>query len=174
MACCGTSYGPGPEAGEEPISPPAGARRPAAEHPPNGSGPAAGPALAVAMRTAIHSDNAPAAVGPYSQAVKANGFVFCSGQLGVDPDSGEFVPGGIAEQTEQVLQNLNAVLGAAGSGLDLVVKATVFLKDMNDFAAMNEVYKKHIAMTPPARSTVQVARLPKDALVEIEAIALVE
>jgi 2-iminobutanoate/2-iminopropanoate deaminase len=126
------------------------------------------------MRTVIFSDHAPPAVGPYSQAIKANGFIFCSGQLPIDPATGSFVPGGVAEQTEQVISNLRAVLGAAGSELAKIVKATVFLKDMNDFAAMNQVYSRHFPTGAPARSTIEVARLPKDALVEIEVIALAE
>jgi 2-iminobutanoate/2-iminopropanoate deaminase len=124
------------------------------------------------MRQTVATKNAPQAIGPYSQAVVANGFVFCSGQIPTDPETGEFVPGGIAEQTEQVLRNLSAVLEAAGSGLGRVVKTTVFLADMNDFAAMNEVYGRYFEEGPPARSTVEAARLPRDARVEIEAVAL--
>lgn len=124
------------------------------------------------MKQIIKTSHAPAAIGPYSQAVKAGGFVFASGQIPIDPQTGEFVPGGIAEQTEQVLRNLNAVLEATGSGLDQVVKTTVFLADMNDFAAMNEVYGRYFSEdAPPARATVQAARLPRDARVEIEVIA---
>jgi 2-iminobutanoate/2-iminopropanoate deaminase len=124
------------------------------------------------VKQIIRTSNAPAAIGPYSQAVRAGGFVFASGQIPIDPQTGEFVPGGITEQTEQVLRNLNAVLKAAGSGLDQVVKTTVFLADMNDFAAMNEVYGRYFSEdAPPARATVQAARLPRDARVEIEVIA---
>ncbi|MGI8602407.1 MAG: RidA family protein [Verrucomicrobiales bacterium] len=124
------------------------------------------------MRAVIQTPQAPPAVGPYSQAVQAGGFVFCSGQLPIDPATGDFVPGGAPEQTEQVICNLRAVLAAAGTELDQVVKATVFLQSMGDFAAMNEVYTRHFPVSHPARSTIQVARLPKDALVEIEVIAL--
>lgn len=124
------------------------------------------------MREIIKTSNAPAAIGPYSQAVRAAGFIFVSGQIPIDPQTGEFVPGGIAEQTEQVLRNLRAVLEAAGSSLAQVVKTTVFLADMNDFAAMNEVYARYFSEEAPARATVQAARLPRDARVEIEVIAL--
>ena len=124
------------------------------------------------MKQIIRTSNAPAAIGPYSQAVKAGGFVFASGQIPTDPQTGQFVPGGITEQTEQVLRNLSALLEAAGSSLDQVVKTTVFLADMNDFAAMNEVYGRYFSEgAPPARATVQAARLPRDARVEIEVIA---
>lgn len=119
----------------------------------------------------VATTNAPAAIGPYSQAIKANGFVFCSGQIPLKVD-GTLVGGGIAPQTEQVLSNLKAVLEAAGSGLDKVVKTTVFLANMADFAAMNEVYGRFFGDNKPARATVQVARLPKDALVEIECVAI--
>jgi 2-iminobutanoate/2-iminopropanoate deaminase len=124
------------------------------------------------MKQIIKTDNAPQAIGPYSQAVEANGFVFLSGQIPLDPETGEFVEGGIVEQTEQVLRNLRAVLEAAGSSLDLVVKTSVFLADMADFAAMNEVYGRYFTTKHPARATVQAARLPRDARVEIEVIAL--
>ena len=124
------------------------------------------------MRERIQTDNAPAAIGPYSQAIRAGGFVFASGQIPIDPATGEFVKGGIAEQTEQVLKNLAALLEAAGSGLDKVVKTTVFLADMKEFAQMNEVYAKYFKDTPPARATVAAAGLPRDARVEIEAVAL--
>ena len=124
------------------------------------------------MRQAISTNEAPRAIGPYSQAVAAAGFVFASGQIPIDPATGEFVPGGIAEQTEQVLKNLSALLEAAGTGLGRVVKTTVFLADMNEFAAMNEVYGRYFKDEPPARSTVEAARLPRDARVEIEAVAL--
>jgi 2-iminobutanoate/2-iminopropanoate deaminase len=123
-------------------------------------------------RDPIHTDQAPPAIGPYSQAIKAGGFVFASGQIPTDPATGQFVAGGIAEQTEQVLKNLSAVLEAAGSGLHDVVKTTVFLADMGEFALMNEVYGKFFADNPPARATVEAARLPRDARVEIEAIAI--
>ncbi len=124
------------------------------------------------MREIIKTESAPAAIGPYSQAVRAGGFIFASGQIPLDPKTGEFVPGGISEQTEQVMRNLGAVLEAAGTGLESVVKTTVFLADMNDFAAMNEVYGRYFDATRPARSTVEVARLPRDARVEIDVIAL--
>jgi 2-iminobutanoate/2-iminopropanoate deaminase len=119
----------------------------------------------------IQTPNAPQAIGPYSQAIAAGGFIFVSGQIPIDPQTGQFVEGGIAEQTEQVLKNLAAVLETAGSGLDKVVKTTVFLVSMEEFAAMNEAYGKFFANDPPARATVQAARLPRDARVEIEAIA---
>ena len=125
------------------------------------------------MRQPIKTDNAPAAIGPYSQAIKANGFVFVSGQIPIDPHTGEFVAGGIAEQTARVLKNLTAVLEAAGSSLEQVVKTTVFLADMKEFSSMNEVYKDFFPSPPPARSTVAAAGLPRDARVEIEAVALV-
>ena len=124
------------------------------------------------MRERIQTDEAPAAIGPYSQAIKAGGFVFVSGQIPIDPQTGEFVAGGISEQTEQVLKNLSAVLEAAGSGLDRVVKTTVFLADMKEFSGMNEVYSKFFSGPPPARATVAAAGLPRDARVEIEAVAL--
>jgi 2-iminobutanoate/2-iminopropanoate deaminase len=124
------------------------------------------------VREIVKTEKAPAAIGPYSQAVCAGGFVFASGQIPLDPETGEFVPGGVSEQTEQVMRNLSAVLEAAGSSFDRVVKTTVFLADMNDFAAMNEVYGRYFKTNPPARATVQAARLPRDARVEIEAIAL--
>lgn len=119
----------------------------------------------------ISSPDAPQAVGPYSQGVEANGILFLAGQIPLDP-SGNMVPGGITEQTERVLQNIQALLAAAGLTFDDVVKSTVFLSDMNNFAGMNAVYAKYYTANPPARSTVQVARLPKDALVEIETIAI--
>lgn len=125
------------------------------------------------MRQQVQTDNAPAAIGPYSQAIKAGGFVFVSGQVAFDPKTGEFVPGGIAEQTEQVLKNVSAVLEAAGSSLDHVVKTTVFLADMKEFSGMNEVYAKFFSDPPPARATVAAAGLPRDARVEIEVVALV-
>ena len=125
------------------------------------------------MRERVQTENAPAAIGPYSQAIKAGGFVFVSGQIAIDPKTGEFLAGGIAEQTERALTNLVAVLEAAGSSLDQVVKTTVFLADMKEFAGMNEVYARFFSAPPPARATVAAAGLPKDARVEIEAIALV-
>jgi 2-iminobutanoate/2-iminopropanoate deaminase len=125
------------------------------------------------VKDSIQTELAPKAIGPYSQAIRAGGFLFASGQIPIDPETGQFVAGGIAEQTEQVLKNLSAVLQAAGSGLDRVVKTTVFLADMDEFAQMNEVYGKFFADQPPARATVEAARLPRDARVEIEAIAIV-
>jgi 2-iminobutanoate/2-iminopropanoate deaminase len=122
----------------------------------------------------VATGNAPQAIGPYSQAVKNNGLVFCSGQIPLDPATGQVVTGGIAEQTARVLDNLKGVLEAAGAGLDSVVKTTVFVKDLAEFAAMNEVYAKYFSAGAPARSTVEVARLPKDVKVEIEAIAFVK
>lgn len=124
------------------------------------------------VRQIVQTGEAPQAIGPYSQAVVAGGFVFASGQIPLDPRTGEFVAGGIAEQTEQVLRNLTKVLEAAGAGLDRVVKTTVYLADMNDFAAMNEVYGRYFPENPPARSTVEAARLPRDARVEIDVVAL--
>ena len=124
------------------------------------------------MKQIIQTAAAPQAIGPYSQAIKANGLVFASGQIPIDPATGEFVAGGIAEQTEQVLKNLTAVLEAAGSSLVSVIKTTVFLADMQEFSAMNEVYARFFKDEPPARATVEAARLPRDARVEIEAIAL--
>ena len=124
------------------------------------------------MKQRIQTDNAPAAIGPYSQAIRAHGFVFVSGQIPTNPATGEFVPGGITEQTEQVLKNLSAVLEAAGSSLLQVVKTTVFLADMAEFTEMNQVYGKYFGDTPPARATVAAAGLPRNARVEIEAVAL--
>ncbi|MGC2582791.1 MAG: RidA family protein [Acidobacteriaceae bacterium] len=125
-------------------------------------------------KSAVSTPNAPAAIGPYSQAVRLGNLVYTSGQVALDPASGQVVPGGITEQTTRVLENLKAVLAAARTDLAHTIKTVVFLKDMNDFAAMNAVYAKYLApegTVPPARSTVEVARLPKDALVEIEVIA---
>lgn len=124
------------------------------------------------MRRTVATERAPRAIGPYSQAVVAGDFVFASGQVPFDPETGAFVEGGIAEQTEQVLRNLSEVLRAAGCGLADVVKTTVFLADMDDFAAMNEAYARFFESDPPARSTVEAARLPRDARVEIDAIAV--
>lgn len=126
------------------------------------------------MKQVISTVAAPGAIGPYSQAIRANGFVFASGQLPIDPATGAFVPGGVSEQAEQALQNLRAVLAAAGCGLENVVKTTVFLTDMNDFAAVNAVYAHFFTADCPARSAVQVGALPKGALVEVEAIAAAE
>lgn len=126
------------------------------------------------MKETISTENAPGAIGPYSQAVKAGNMVFCSGQIPIDPATGEFVSSDVAEQTTQVLKNLSAVLEAAGTNLNNVVKTTVFLADMNDFTAMNEIYAEFFSENKPARATVQAARLPRDARVEIECIALVE
>ena len=124
------------------------------------------------MKEVISTTDGPKAIGPYSQAIRANGFVFVSGQVSFDPVTNTLVLGDVGTQTERVLQNLSGILKAAGSGLDKVVRATVFLKNMNDFAAMNEAYAKHFPSQPPSRSTVEVARLPKDVLVEIDVIAL--
>lgn len=125
------------------------------------------------MREIVSTDKAPGAIGPYSQAIKTGGMLYCSGQIPIDPVTGEFVSNEITEQTEQVLKNLSAVLEAGGSSLANVVKTTVFLADMSDFAAMNEVYGKYFNDNKPARATVQAARLPRDAKVEIECIAVV-
>jgi 2-iminobutanoate/2-iminopropanoate deaminase len=129
--------------------------------------------MSAQMREAVSTPNAPKAIGPYSQAIKANGFVFVSGQVAFDPATGNLISGGIEQQTEQVIKNLSAILQAAGTGLDKVVKTTVFLKNMSEFAQMNEVYAKFFKSSPPARSTVEVARLPRDVSVEIDVIALV-
>jgi 2-iminobutanoate/2-iminopropanoate deaminase len=126
------------------------------------------------LREVIATDQAPRAIGPYSQAIRAGSLLFCSGQIPIDPATGEFVSGGVAEQTEQVMRNLSAVLQAGQSSLKQVVKTTVFLADMDDFTAMNEVYGLFFGGNPPARATVQAARLPRDAKVEIEAIAFIE
>lgn len=127
---------------------------------------------ASAQKRVVETTDAPKAVGPYSQAIVANGFVFAAGQIGTDPKTGTLVEG-VEAQAEQVLKNLAAVLKTSGSSMENVVKATVFLADMNDFAKMNEIYAKHFKVPFPARSTVQVARLPRDAKIEIEVIALV-
>ena len=124
------------------------------------------------MREIVSTRDAPQAIGPYSQAIKANGFVFTSGQIAIDPAAQQVIAGDVAAQTERVLRNLSEILEAAGSGLGKVVKSTVFLKSMDDFAAMNAVYAKYFSSAPPSRSTVEVARLPRDVLVEIDVIAL--
>ena len=125
------------------------------------------------MKEVISTEKAPKAIGPYSQAIKANGLIFTAGQIAFDPATGQIVEGDIVRQTARVLENLKAIVEAAGSSLDKAVKATVFLKDMNDFGAMNEVYTRYFPTHPPARSTVEVTRLPRDVRVEIDLIALV-
>jgi 2-iminobutanoate/2-iminopropanoate deaminase len=124
------------------------------------------------MREIVSTKDAPQAIGPYSQAIKANGFIFTSGQIAIDPATQQVVAGDVAAQTERVLRNLSEILEAAGSELGKVVRSSVFLKNMDDFAAMNQVYGKYFSSAPPARSTVEVARLPRDVLVEIDVIAL--
>jgi 2-iminobutanoate/2-iminopropanoate deaminase len=124
------------------------------------------------VKEAISTDHGPRAIGPYSQAIRANGFVFVSGQIALDPHTQQLVSGDISAQTERVLENLKGIVEAAGSSLDKVVRATVFLLDMNEFAAMNEVYARYFSRSAPARSTVQAARLPRDVRVEIDLIAL--
>ena len=124
-------------------------------------------------REVVQTNQAPKAIGPYEQAIKVNGFIYTAGQIPLDPRTGNFVEGGIADQTRQVLENLKAILEAGGSTLERVVKATVFLKNMADFAAMNEVYEQYLGGAKPARSTVAVAELPRGALVEIDLVALV-
>jgi len=123
------------------------------------------------MKNVVLTDRGPKPIGPYSQAIKANGFVFVSGQIALDPKTGEIVGTDVRQQTERVLENLKAILEASGAPLNHAVKTTVYLKDMNDFAAMNEVYGRYFNAAPPARTTVQAARLPKDALVEIDVVA---
>jgi 2-iminobutanoate/2-iminopropanoate deaminase len=124
------------------------------------------------MRDVISTKEAPQAIGPYSQAIRANGLVFVSGQIAIDPATQQVTGSDVGAQTDRVLKNLAAILKAAGTGLEKVVRSTVFLKSMGDFAAMNEVYARHFASAPPARTTVEAARLPKDVLVEIDVIAL--
>jgi 2-iminobutanoate/2-iminopropanoate deaminase len=123
------------------------------------------------MKDVVLTARGPKPIGPYSQAIRSSGFVFVSGQVALDPQTGEFVGKDVRQQTERVMENLKGILEASGASLNQVVKTTVFLQDMNDFAAMNEVYARYFTSAPPARSTVQVARLPKDALVEIDVIA---
>lgn len=123
------------------------------------------------MRDAISTAEAPGAIGPYSQAIRAGGFVFISGQIPLDPQTGTLVDGGITEQTHRVLKNLDAILRAAGTSFNSVVKTTVYLADMGEFAAMNAVYAEYVAVPAPARATVQVARLPRDVKVEIDVVA---
>lgn len=125
------------------------------------------------MREVVLTARGPKPIGPYSQAIKVNGLLFVSGQVSIDAKTNEFLPGDVTQQTQRVLDNLKAIVEAAGSKLGHVVKTTVYLKNMSDFAAMNEVYAKYFAAAPPARSTVEVARLPKDALVEMDVIATV-
>lgn len=124
------------------------------------------------MKDIISTEKGPKAIGPYSQAIRANGFVFISGQVAFDPSTGQLIEGDVAKQTARVLDNLKAIAEAAGSSIDKAVKATVFLKDMNDFASMNEVYSCYFPHQPPARSTVEVARLPRDVRVEIDLVLL--
>jgi 2-iminobutanoate/2-iminopropanoate deaminase len=124
------------------------------------------------MREVIETNDGPKAIGPYSQAIKANGFVFVSGQVAIDPATQQVINGDVAAQTDRVIKNLAAILKAAGSGLDKVVRTTVFLKNMGDFGQMNEVYGKYFTSEPPARATVEVSRLPKDVAVEIDVIAM--
>jgi 2-iminobutanoate/2-iminopropanoate deaminase len=124
------------------------------------------------MRDVIATHEAPQAIGPYSQAIRAAGLIFTSGQIAIDPATSQVIAGDVSAQTERVLKNLDAVLQASDSSLEKAVRCTVFLKNMEDFAAMNEVYARHFKQEPPARSTVEVARLPKDVLVEIDVIAL--
>lgn len=125
------------------------------------------------MKEVIATEKGPKAIGPYSQAIKANGFIYTAGQIPFDPATGQLIEGDVAAQTGRVMENLKAIVEAAGSSLDKTVKATVFLKDMGDFAAMNEVYGRYFAKNPPARSTVEVSRLPRDVRVEIDLVAVV-
>ena len=124
------------------------------------------------MREVIATEQAPKAIGPYSQAIRAQGLIFTSGQIAIDPATAQIIAGDVSAQTDQVLKNLAAILQASGSSLEKVLRCTVFLKNMGDFAAMNEVYGRYFQQEPPARSTVEVARLPKDVLIEIDVIAL--
>ena len=124
------------------------------------------------MREVIATEQAPQAIGPYSQAIRAQGLIFTSGQIAIDPATAQIIAGNVSAQTDCVLKNLSAILQASGSSLEKVLRCTVFLKNMGDFAAMNEVYGRHFKQSPPARSTVEVARLPKDVLIEIDVIAL--
>jgi 2-iminobutanoate/2-iminopropanoate deaminase len=124
-------------------------------------------------RESVETERAPKAIGPYAQAIKANGFIYTAGQIPIDPKTGNFVEGGIVEQTRQVLENLKAVLAASGSSANQVVKTTVYLKNMTDFGAMNEVYAEYFGNVKPARSTVAVAELPRGALIEIDLVAMV-
>ena len=124
------------------------------------------------MKEIVTTDRGPKAIGPYSQAVKANGFIFVSGQIAIDPATQQLIQGDIQQQTERVMENLKGIVMAAGSTMDKVVRTTVFLADMNEFAAMNEIYGKYFPAAPPARATVQVARLPRDVRVEIDVVAL--
>ena len=124
------------------------------------------------MREVISTNDGPKAIGPYSQAIKANGFVFVSGQVGIDPATQQVITGDVAAQTHRIMKNLSGILQAAGSGLEKVVRSTVFLKNMGDFGQMNEVYGKYFTSEPPARATVEVSRLPKDVAVEIDVIAM--
>lgn len=126
------------------------------------------------MKEIIATEKGPKAIGPYSQAVKAGGFIFTAGQIALDPSTNQLIEGTVAQQTVRVLENLKAIVEAAGSSLDRAVKATVYLKDMGDFAAMNEVYGNYFAQNPPARSTVEAARLPRDVRVEIDLIVLAQ
>ena len=128
----------------------------------------------MAQKRVIATDGAPKAIGPYSQAIVHGNTVYCSGQIPLDPTTGQIVEGGIAEQTVRVLENLKAVLDAAGSSMDRVLKTTVFLKDMGEFAPMNEVYDRYFHVNPPARATVEAARLPRDVRVEIECAAALD
>jgi len=124
------------------------------------------------MREVIATEQAPKAIGPYSQAIRAQGLIFTSGQIAIDPATAQIIAGDVSAQTDRVLKNLAAILQASGSSLEKVLRCTVFLKNMGDFAAMNEVYGRYFKQTPPARSTVEVARLPKDVLIEIDVIAV--
>jgi len=125
-------------------------------------------------KSTVQTDQAPKAIGPYSQAIRAGDFIFCSGQIPLDPQSGQIVPGDIAAQTRQVMNNLEAILKAAGCDFSMVVKTTIFLADLKDFSVVNEVYGEYFKGDPPARATIQVAALPRGSLVEIEAVALVK